>query len=86
VAVGANAGAAIVDLSKISVFKYFRDGFPFPLIEIPPISFSSMNDRTVVPGSIPRLPCSQEHDGGCRIYSSPLLNSVICWNLDLWLS
>lgn len=43
--IGAIAGMAITDLSKISVFQIDLRWPSFPLIEIPPLSFSRMNDQ-----------------------------------------
>jgi hypothetical protein len=47
--IGAIAGMAITDLSKISVFQIDLRWPSFLLIEIPPLSFSSINDQNAAP-------------------------------------
>jgi hypothetical protein len=47
--IGAIAGMAITDLSKISVFQIDLRWPSFPLIEILPLSFSSVNDQNAAP-------------------------------------
>ena len=61
--VGAIAGVAIIDLSKISVFQMLLQWPSFRLIEIPPVSFPSINGQIVVPTFVQRVPCFQERDG-----------------------